>query len=140
MINFFLKRKQKLMKFFIIGVSLAILNLMLIYFFIEILLFNTKVLENIANIIVIEIGIILSFILNRNWTWKNKSNFLQSNISTQLLKFHTVVAFTALIRVGLFIFLQWLEFNYLINTLLCIIFASMFNFILYDLKVFNEKY
>ena len=99
MINFFLKRKQKLMKFFIIGVSLAILNLMLIYFFIEILLFNTKVLENIANIIVIEIGIILSFILNRNWTWKNKSNFLQSNISTQLLKFHTVVAFTALIRV-----------------------------------------
>jgi len=137
--DFFVNRKDKLLKFFIIGTSLALLNLLLIYFFVEILLFNTKFLENVANIIVIEIGIILSFIFNRNWTWKNTSNNVQKSIFVQLLKFHSVVGFTAVIRIGFFGFFQWLNFNYLFNTLLCIIIASVFNFVLYDLKVFNEK-
>jgi len=139
MIDFFLKRKQKFIKFFIIGFLLAILNLLLIYFFVEILFFNTKFLENVANIIVIEIGIILSFIFNRNWTWKNTSNNVQKSIFVQLVRFHTVVGFTAVIRIGLFAFFQWLNLNYLFNTLLCILIASVFNFVLYDLKVFNEK-
>jgi len=139
MFDFFVNRKDKLLKFFIIGTSLALLNLLLIYFFVEILLFNTKFLENVANIIVIEIGIILSFIFNRNWTWKNTSNNVQKSIFVQLLKFHSVVGFTAVIRIGFFGFFQWLNFNYLFNTLLCIIIASVFNFVLYDLKVFNEK-
>ena len=133
MFDFFVNRKDKLLKFFIIGTSLALLNLLLIYFFVEILLFNTKFLENVANIIVIEIGIILSFIFNRNWTWKNTSNNVQKSIFVQLLKFHSVVGFTAVIRIGFFGFFQWLNFNYLFNTLLCIIIASVFNFVLYDL-------
>ena len=139
MLKFFIDRKNKLLKFFIIGVSLTILNLLLIYFFIEVLLFNTRLLENIANAITIEIGIILSFILNRNWTWRNVSYNSQKNIFVQLLKFHTVVGFTAILRIILFAFFQLFYLNYLLNTLLCIIIASVFNFILYDLKIFNEK-
>ena len=139
MINFFIDRKEKFIKFFIIGLLLTILNLFLIYFFIEVLLFNTKFLENIANVITIEIGIILSFILNRNWTWKNVSSNSQKNIFLQLIKFHTVVGFTVILRIILFAFFQSLYLDYLINILLCIIVASIFNFILYDLKVFNEK-
>ena len=139
MINFFIDRKEKFIKFFIIGLLLAILNLFLIYFFIEVLLFNTKFLENIANVITIEIGIILSFILNRNWTWKNISSNSQKNIFLQLIKFHTVVGFTVILRIILFVFFQSLYLDYLLNILLCIIVASIFNFILYDLKVFNEK-
>ena len=139
MFNFFLERKEKFFKFFIVGFLLAALNLFLIYFFVEILSFNTKFLENLANVIVIELGIILSFLLNRNWTWKNEVHNSQKNIFVQLFRFHTVVGFTAILRIGLFAFFQYIDFNYLLNTLLCIIVASIFNFVLYDLKVFNEK-
>ncbi len=138
-INFFLERKDKLLKFFIVGVSLATLNIFLIFIFVDVLLFNTKFLENIANIIVIEIGIICSFFINKNWTWKNTSNKSENNFTKQILKFHTVVAFTAILRIVLFAFLQSINLNYILNTLLCIIVASFFNFVLYDLKVFNEK-
>jgi dolichol-phosphate mannosyltransferase len=138
-ISFFIDRKEKFIKFFIIGLSLTILNLLLIYFFIEVLLFNTKFLENIANAVTIEIGIILSFILNRNWTWKDVSLNSKKNIFFQLIRFHTVVGFTAILRIVLFIIFQSFYLDYLFNTLLCIFIASIFNFILYDSKVFNEK-
>ncbi len=136
MINFFLERKDKLIRFFIVGISLTLLNLLLIYVFVEIFLFNTKLLENIANIIVIEIGVIFSFFLNKNWTWNISSN---SDVFNQLLKFHTVVASTAILRILLFALLQSINVTYIVNTILGIILASFFNFILYDLKVFNEK-
>tara|TARA_B100000902_G_C27285641_1_gene904274 strand:+ start:1300 stop:1713 length:414 start_codon:yes stop_codon:yes gene_type:complete len=135
-INFFLERKDKLIRFFIVGISLTLLNLLLIYVFVEIFLFNTKLLENIANIIVIEIGVIFSFFLNKNWTWNISSN---SDVFNQLLKFHTVVASTAILRILLFALLQSINVTYIVNTILGIILASFFNFILYDLKVFNEK-
>ena len=69
MFEFFLSRRKKFLKFFIIGVSLTIINLLLIYFFIEILKLNTPFYENISNIMAIEIGIVLSFVLNRHFTW-----------------------------------------------------------------------
>ena len=137
MLDFFIKRKDKVLNFFIIGVILTILNLSLIYFFIEVLLFNTTFLENIANIIAIEIGIILSFFLNRKFTWKSSKN--NDYIFTQLIKFHSVVGLTAVLRIVCFILFQYIGVKYFFNTLICIIISAIFNFVLYDLKVFNEK-
>jgi len=139
LLNFFINRKDKLLKFFVVGCLLATFNLLLIYFFVDILLFNTKLLENIANIITIEIGIIFSFFFNKNWTWKDTSKNIKDNIMLQLLKFHTVVAFTAILRILFFVLFQSISISYILNTLLCILIVSIFNFILYDLKVFNEK-
>ena len=70
--SFIKENQQKILSFGVIGISLTILNLFLIYFFIEILNFNTYLLENVANAIVIEIGVILSFLLNRHFTWSAK--------------------------------------------------------------------
>ena len=135
MFNFFIEKKHKLTKFFVIGITLTGINLFLIYFFVDILNFNTVFLENFANIITIEIGIILSFLLNRKFTWpesRKSSSFLK-----QIIRFHSVVGFTAILRICLFIFLQYLGFNYFINTLLCIMLTATINFILYDKKVFK---
>tara|TARA_X000000368_G_scaffold402148_1_gene375778 strand:+ start:14096 stop:14518 length:423 start_codon:yes stop_codon:yes gene_type:complete len=137
--KFFIDRKNKLFKFFIVGFSLAILNLVLMYLLVDILKFQGVLEKNLANAIVIEIGIILSFLLNKNWTWKNVTYNSQENIFFQLFKFHTVVGSTGVLRLILFAFFQLYNLNYLLNTLLCIIIASIFNFILYDLRVFNEK-
>ena len=45
MFNFFLSRKKKLLKFILIGITLTIVNLLLIYFFVEILKLNTVFLK-----------------------------------------------------------------------------------------------
>lgn len=135
MFNFFLSRKKKLLKFFLIGITLTIVNLLLIYFFVDILKLNTIFLKNVSNVLAIEIGIILSFILNRNFTWsesKNNDTFLN-----QIIRFHYVVGFSAFFRVALFAILQFIGINYLINTLICIMLSSIFNFIFYDKRVFK---
>ncbi len=133
--NFIKENKQKILSFGTIGISLAIINLFLIYFFIEILNFNTYLLENLANAIVIEIGVILSFLLNRHFTWSAKKNV--DTFFNLLLKFHYAVGFTAILRLFIFAFFQFLGIKYLINTILCIIFSASINFFLYDRKVFK---
>tara|TARA_Y100000591_G_C21366041_1_gene466460 strand:- start:141 stop:548 length:408 start_codon:yes stop_codon:yes gene_type:complete len=133
--SFIKENQQKILSFGVIGISLTILNLFLIYFFIEILNFNTYLLENVANAIVIEIGVILSFLLNRHFTWSAKKNV--DTFFNLIIKFHYAVGFTAILRVFIFAFLQFLGIKYLINTILCIILSASINFFLYDRKVFK---
>jgi len=135
MFNFFLSRKKKLLKFFLIGITLTIVNLLLIYFFVEILKLNTVFLKNVSNVLAIEIGIILSFVLNRHFTWPESKN--NDTFSNQIIRFHYVVGFSAIFRVVLFAVLQFFGINYLINTLICIMLSSIFNFIFYDKRVFQ---
>ena len=52
MINYFLNKKNKLIKFLIIGLFLAIVNIVLMYFFVDVLSFNTVLLKNLANIFI----------------------------------------------------------------------------------------
>ncbi len=135
MLDFFLSRKKKLLKFILIGITLTIVNLLLIYFFVEILKLNTPFLKNVSNVLAIEIGIVLSFVLNRHLTWpesKKNDTFLN-----QIIRFHYVVGFSAILRVVLFAIIQFLGINYLINTLICIMLSSIFNFIFYDKRVFQ---
>ena len=135
MFNFFLSRKKKLLKFFLIGITLTIVNLLLIYFFVEILKLNTVFLKNVSNVLAIEIGIILSFVLNRHFTWPESKN--NDTFSNQIIRLHYVVGFSAIFRVVLFAVLQFFGINYLINTLICIMLSSIFNFIFYDKRVFQ---
>ena len=135
MFNFFLSRKKKLLKFFLIGITLTIVNLLLIYFFVEILKLNTVFLKNVSNVLAIEIGIILSFVLNRHFPWPESKN--NDTFSNQIIRFHYVVGFSAIFRVVLFAVLQFFGINYLINTLICIMLSSIFNFIFYDKRVFQ---
>ena len=135
MFNFFLSRKKKLLKFFLIGITLTIVNLLLIYFFVEILKLNTVFLKNVSNVLAIEIGIILSFVLNRHFTWPESKN--NDTFSNQIIRFHYVVGFSAIFRVVLFAVLQFFGINYLINTLICIMLSSIFNFFFYDKRVFQ---
>ena len=135
MFNFFLSRKKKLLKFILIGITLTIVNLLLIYFFVEILKLNTVFLKNVSNVLAIEIGIILSFVLNRHFTWPESKN--NDTFSNQIIRFHYVVGFSAIFRVVLFALLQFFGINYLINTLICIMLSSIVNFIFYDKRVFQ---
>lgn len=135
MFDFFLSRKKKLFKFFLIGITLTTFNLLLIYFFVEILKLNTIFLKNVSNVLAIEIGILFSFVLNRHFTWpesKKNDTFLN-----QIIRFHYVVGFSAIFRVVLFATLQLFGINYLLNTIIGVIFSSVFNFIFYDKEVFQ---
>ena len=138
MIKYFLNKKNKLFKFIVIGSFLAFMNILLMYIFVDILNFSTVFLKNLANVIVIEIGILGSFILNKNWTWKRESLKSKKSFIKQIIDFHYVVAFTGIMRISLFFIFDLINLFYVYNTLICILFAAIMNFILYEERVFNN--
>ena len=62
---------QRLVKFLVAGGSAALVNLLLITLFIELLGFNSYFLKNLANILAIEMSVVYIFTLSRVWTWKD---------------------------------------------------------------------
>ena len=61
--------RQRVFKFIVGGGIAAAFNLLLIFVMIEWLGFNTPLLRNIANIVSIELSLLLSFFIYRIWVW-----------------------------------------------------------------------
>ena len=130
---------NKIIRFAITGSAGALINLFLIYIFVELLNFKTNFMENIANILALEISIIFSFVVNRNWTWIERKNFQAYSLFRQYLYFHIAVAISVIFRIIIFPLFQYLGLNYLINTAIGIVLGSVINYFSLDLIVFKKN-
>ena len=128
---------NKIIRFAITGSAGALINLFLIYIFIELLNFKTNFMENIANILALEISIIFSFVVNRNWTWIERKNFQKYPIFRQYLYFHIAVAISVVFRIIIFPLFQFFGINYLVNTAIGIVLGSVINYFSFDKFVFK---
>lgn len=64
-----MKSKQQIFRYLFFGIITAIFNVVLIYIIIETWKLNTQILRNLANLIAIEISLLFSFFVYRNWVW-----------------------------------------------------------------------
>jgi len=138
-IHYLKSNKNKIIKFLLVGTSAAAINLLLMFILVHYLGFNTRLKENIANLISMEISIIYNFIFSRNFTWNNVQKEKGMKLIAQIVAFHATVGISVLIRALLFPFLQMLGIFYLYNVIIGIGVGSVFNFFMYDNLIFKER-
>lgn len=130
--NFFTFR---LLKFGIVGASGIVVNMSILYLFVEYLKFPYF----IASLIAIELSILSNFTINLVWTWKDRAN--KVSFWTKLLRYHIGVGATAfvgnyLILIGL---TEWFGIYYLLSNLIGIAVGTAINFIVNDLWTFKNS-
>jgi dolichol-phosphate mannosyltransferase len=138
-IAYFRANARLIAMFVLVSGTAVLLNLLLLYIMVQYLGMNTTVGENIANILSMEISIIYNFFLSRAITWKDRQKEHGLRLFVQILKFHAAIGITTLLRVVLFVFLQWLGVLYLINAGIGIFIAAFFNFLAYNRVVFQKR-
>lgn len=138
----FLKKlfKPKILKFLVGGGVAAIVNLLLIYFFIDRLGWNTPFLRNISNIVSMELSLLASFFIYRLWVWTGGNWTIRDVLSRQIPLYHVSAGAPIIVR-ALIIFpiLDWFKVNPSINTSIGILFGATINYIISDRLVFNNS-
>jgi dolichol-phosphate mannosyltransferase len=131
---------QKVFKFLLGGGIAAVINILLIMYFIEVLNFNTPVLRNIANIISIEISLVASFFIYRKWVWAGGSWKIKDVMLRQLPLYHLAAGSALAVRVlVIFPILDWIKVNYAINTLVGVVAGAAINYVISDRLVFKDS-
>ncbi len=132
--------KQRLVKFLFGGGVAAAVNLLLIFVLIEWLGFETPLLRNIANIISIELSLILSFFIYRIWVWPGGEWNISSVLFKQLPLYHLSAGAAVLLRVFVvFPLLNNWGVDYGINTLIGVLLSAVINYLISDRLVFEQK-
>ena len=118
----------------------CILHLISPVYLVEWLGFNTKTLQNLANIIAIELSLFFSFFIYRIWVWPGGSWKFRDVVFRQIPLYHLSAGAAILSRIFLiFPILNWLGINYLINTLIGVLVSASINYIISDRLVFKAK-
>ncbi|MDD4877105.1 MAG: GtrA family protein [Dehalococcoidales bacterium] len=133
------QRIWKIGKFLVVGGSAALLTLLILYVLVDHLGFNTKLGENVANLIGMELGIIYNYFMMRAITWQDIPKEAGKNLFIQILKFHAALIMTTLLRLILFALLQFLNVYYIINAAIGILLVAALNFIAYDTMIFKDN-
>ena len=131
-------RFAHVVKYGINGIFVAISQILAIYLFVEYFNFTTNSLQQIANIISIEISILVGLILHSYITWRYKYETTR-NFLKVLVYFHLVTGASFIARIILFPILASLSFDYMANTLIGVVAAILINFYGYDKIVFKKK-
>ncbi len=134
-----LKNPYILLKFLLISGSAVILNLLLLYLLVHYLGMGSRLGENIANVISMEISIIYNFFMSRAFTWSDRHRETGKNLFIQIAKFHAAIGISLLFRIALFFVLQLVGVFYLLNAAIGIGLAAAFNFVIYDTLIFKRK-
>lgn len=136
--NFTIKKSKKFTKFFLIGVSAAFINLLLVYVLIELFGFDTFVFRNLVNIVAMLFSTTYAFMLNRRWTWYSIPKKSGNKLIMQYLLYIFISSFSILIRIVLFAILDFIGLYHLINVTFGIGIASVFNYLMYNKYVFRR--
>ncbi|GBF55001.1 glycosyl transferase family 2 [Microcystis sp. 0824] len=131
---------NKIFRFLIAGGIAFLINLFLIYWFIDDLGFNTPFLKNVANLISIEISLIASFFIYRIWVWTGGDWTIRDVILIQLPLYHLSAGLAVLLRVFLiFPFLNWLGISPGVNTMIGVLVGASINYVASDSLIFKPK-
>lgn len=131
---------KKILKFLLGGGVAAIINLILIFWLIDILKFNTPFLRNVANAISIELSLLASFFIYRIWVWTGGNWTIKEILLRQIPLYHIAAGAAIFLRL-FFIFpvLDWLKVNYAINTLVGVLVGATINYVISDSLVFKTQ-
>lgn len=133
-----IRYNERIKRFLIVGFSAAIVNFLIISFFIEILGFESYFFKNLANILAIEISAIYNFSVSRLWTWKDAARKHGKSLVPHFISFNLALLAGIIIRVILFAVLEKWGTFYLLNVAFGIGIAASIDFILYDKLVFRR--
>lgn len=128
----------KVIRYGISGVLVALSQYISIVLLVEIFNFNSELMKNIANIISIEISIIVGFFLHSFLTWRYVFDSFKFAIKKFIL-FNAATGFSFGIRVILFYLLIKMNFDYRLSTLICIAVAIVINFLVYNTLIFKKN-
>jgi dolichol-phosphate mannosyltransferase len=132
--------RSRVLKFLIGGGTAAAINLILIFWLIERLGFNTPVLRNTANIVSIELSLIASFFIYRIWVWPGGVWNVREVLLRQLPLYHLSAGVAIISRIFLiFPILDSLRVNYAVNTLVGVLVSATLNYLISDRLVFNTQ-
>jgi dolichol-phosphate mannosyltransferase len=130
----------KVIKFLAGGGVAAAVNIILMAYLINERGFDTPLLRNLANLLAIEAGIIISFLIYRTWVWQGQEKSLKKIIFHQFPLYH-LAGGSALLARTLIIFplLDWLTLDYLINTFIGMLVGTVINYQISDRIVFKPR-
>jgi dolichol-phosphate mannosyltransferase len=132
--------QQRIFKFLIGGGVSAAFNLLLIFFLIDVLGFNTPALRNLANAISIELSLVFSFFVYRTWVWTGGNWTIREVLLRQLPLYHIAAGTAVLSRIFIvFPLLDWLGVSYTINTLVGVLLNAVINYVISDRLVFKTQ-
>jgi len=134
-----MRYNERIRKFLIVGSSAAIVNFLMISFFIEIIGFKSYFLKNLSNILAIEISAVYNFSISRLWTWKDAPRKQGKSLVAQFISFNLALLAGIVIRVISFAVFEKLGIFYLLNVAIGIGMAAIIDFILYDRLVFRRE-
>lgn len=126
----------KISRFVVSGGSSAVVNLALLHALIAWAGLRGGWREDVANLIALELSILVQFTLCRFWVWQPSER--EGTIVRQFIKFHGAVVVTSGARLLLFSILRQAGLHYLPNAALGIGLAAIANFFLYDRLVFKK--
>ena len=130
---------EKVFKFLIGGGITTCFNLALIFLLIEYWGWNTTLLHNLANIIAIELSVLLSFFIYRLWVWTEGEWNIKEILFKQIPLFHIAAGSVVVARIFfLFPCLDFLGINPEINTLAGGLFGAALNYFTSDRLVFKN--
>jgi dolichol-phosphate mannosyltransferase len=132
--------QQRIFKFLIGGGVSAAFNLLLIFFLIDAVGFNTPALRNLANAISIELSLVFSFFVYRIWVWTGGNWTVREVLLRQLPLYHIAAGTAVLSRIFIvFPLLDWLGVSYTINTLVGVLLNAVINYVISDRLVFKTQ-
>ncbi len=132
--------RQRVVKFLFGGGVAAAFNLLLIYLLIDRLGWETSLLRNSANILSIELSLILSFFIYRIWVWPGAVWRIKSLLFKQLPLYHLAAGAAVLLRILIiFPLLDKMTVDYRINTVIGVLVSAIVNYLISDRLVFKDQ-
>lgn len=128
----------KITKYIAHGGVVATSQFISIIILIELFGFTNSIQQNIANVISIEISVLVGFLLHGFVTWNRKPES-PSDLMRRFAKFHLITGVSFAIRVVMFYILSLAAIDYKLNVLAGIAVAVLINYIGYDRYVFKDN-
>ncbi len=133
-------RLAKLIRYGMMGILVALSQVLSITALVELGGLEGLRGENIANLISIEVSIIVGYLLHSRVTWQaGRFGRPRGARFWAFLRFHGVTLFSAAIRAGVFYLLSTTGMHYRLNAIIGVVIAVILNFLGYDRLVFRER-
>lgn len=121
--------QHRFTRFLLLGGTAAIVNLLMMYFLVDVLAWETPVWKNLANAVSMEISLLYSFFVYRTYVWGDDADRFHAGIGNQLLRYHGAAGSVNLVRfLVVFPFLDLVGIHHLANTLIAIPVGCVVNY------------
>lgn len=132
--------RHRFTRFLLLGGTAAVINLLMMFLFVDVLEWETLVWKNLANAISMEVSLLYSFFVYRAYVWGNEVDRFHAGIGNQLLRYHGAAGSVNLVRfLAIFPLLDLAGVHHLANTLIGIPAGCVMNYFISSKFVFASN-